>query len=99
MSLEQWPVENDVAALELEKMRLIYRAIPVPAYNLQNCLISPACYQQELQGALVEIHFTLSHCAFKNKDTLTADIHTLRVLHVPHTVVSLLKCHLPTSFQ
>ena len=53
--------------LELERMKGSYRAIPVPTYNIDNHLIHPASYRHELQGALVEIHFTLSHCTFKNK--------------------------------
>ena len=80
-------------------MKGSYRAIPVPAYNIDNHLIHPVSYHHELQGALVEIHFTLSHCVFKNKDAFTADIHTLHVLRAPHTVSPIVKRRLPSSFE
>ncbi|KAF8546827.1 hypothetical protein OG21DRAFT_1490782 [Imleria badia] len=97
--LDKWPVHNDIATLELERMKGSYCAVPIPAYNIANHLIHPATYRRELQGALVEIHFTLSHCAFKNKDTFTADVHTLQVLRAPHTVSSIVKHCLPSSFE
>ncbi|KAG6370933.1 hypothetical protein JVT61DRAFT_10780 [Boletus reticuloceps] len=97
--LDEWPVNNEVATAELEKMKGSYRAIPIPAYDFQNNHIHPASYRNELRGALVEIHFTLSHFAFKNKDTLIADIQTLHVLHTPHTVSSIVKPRFAPSFE
>ena len=97
--LDDWPVENEVVAMELEKMKPTHQALPVPAYNLENQLIHPANYRHELQGALVKIHFTLLHCSFKTKDAFTADIHSVWVLRAPHTVSSITKRRLPSSFE
>lgn len=99
VSLSDWPVDNDVAAEELERMKSTHCAIPLPAYDSDNHLIHPSAYRRELQGALVKIQFTLSHCAFKNKDAFSADIHTIRVLRAPHTVSSITKRRLPSSFE
>ncbi|KAF8546664.1 hypothetical protein OG21DRAFT_1490947 [Imleria badia] len=97
--LNDWPVDNDVAAEELESMKTTHCAIPLPAYDSDNHLIHPSAYRRELQGALVKIHFTLSHCAFKNKDAFSADIHMICVLRAPHTVSSITKRHLPTALN
>ncbi|KAF9241615.1 hypothetical protein BU15DRAFT_31872, partial [Melanogaster broomeanus] len=62
------------------EMNSTHRAVPLPAYDIHDQLIPPTSYRQQLQGALVEIHFDLSHSAFKGKDTYTADIHSIRVI-------------------
>lgn len=97
--LDNWPVENKVVAVELEKMKPTHWTLPVPTYNLENQLIHPANYCHELQSTLVKIHFTLLHCSFKIKDAFTADIHSVQVLHTPHTVSFITKHQLPSSFE
>ena len=56
-------------------------------------LVEPSRYHQHLQGALVQVHFTLTHCSIatkkKNKlfmpvcNTFSADIYSMRVLSPP----------------
>ncbi|KIK75096.1 hypothetical protein PAXRUDRAFT_173834, partial [Paxillus rubicundulus Ve08.2h10] len=54
-----------------------YHAMPLPAYNLNDQLIDTASYHQQLQGAIVKMHFILSHSTFKGNDTYTADIQSI----------------------
>lgn len=35
-----------------------YDAVPIPAYDMDGEPILPACYRSELEGALVELHFS-----------------------------------------
>ncbi|KAI6023473.1 hypothetical protein EDC04DRAFT_2725943 [Pisolithus marmoratus] len=35
----------------------------MPAYDIAGCLIMPSAYRRCLQGAIAEVHFTLSHWA------------------------------------
>ncbi|KAF9239986.1 hypothetical protein BU15DRAFT_61619 [Melanogaster broomeanus] len=97
VDLATWPVHSDGAQEELDEMKNNYRAIPLAAYDIQDHLIPPSSYRQKLQGAIVEIDFDLSHSAFRNKDTYTTDIRTIRVLKPPPYVTPAPKRSLPTT--
>jgi hypothetical protein len=92
-------VHSDAAEAELENMKTNYRATPLAAYDAHDRLIDAASYRPRLQGALVEMHFNLSHSAFKGKDTYTADIHTIRVLKPPQPSTAPKKHRLPATFD
>lgn len=62
---------------------------PLPAYDMHGHLIEPNFYQRRLEGALVEVHFTLTHWSIGKKgtaggtDIYTGDIEYIRVLAPP----------------
>lgn len=78
-----------------------HRGVPLAAYNSNQELIPPASYRACLQGAFIEIHFRMSHCAFKRKDTYAADIDTIRVLRAPPPPLNVIgaKRKLPSKFE
>ncbi|KAF8440515.1 hypothetical protein L210DRAFT_3539853 [Boletus edulis BED1] len=80
VALTNWPVHSDAARRALQCMEDDFRAIPLPAYDVNDTLIQPALYRQKLAGCLAQIEFQLSHVAFGNKDTFTADIYNIRIL-------------------
>jgi hypothetical protein len=80
-------------------MKNTHRAAPLAAYDMHDQLIHPTSYRQRLQGALVEIHFELSHSGFKGKDTYTADIHSIRVVRLPQSTATTQKRRLPATFS
>ncbi|KAF9232798.1 hypothetical protein BU15DRAFT_80809 [Melanogaster broomeanus] len=92
--LDDWPVHSEGARNALDDMKSTHHAIPLAAYDVDDQLIPPTSYRQQLQGALVEIHFNLSHSAFKGKDMYTADIHSIRVITVPPSTATTKKCPL-----
>lgn len=65
-----------------------HRVCPLSAYSTRNNKIHPSSYRTKLQGAIVEIQFTIAHVAIGNKDIFGADIVNINVLESPH--------HLPT---
>jgi hypothetical protein len=99
VDLNDWPVHSDAADEELNNMKNNYRATPLAAYDIHDRLIEPGSYRQRLQGAVAEIHFNLSHSAFKGKDTYTADIHSMRVLKPPLPSTLPKKHRLPATFN
>ncbi|KAI6015721.1 hypothetical protein BKA83DRAFT_4546287 [Pisolithus microcarpus] len=60
-SFQLWPLTNERHRAELLALRSSHRMRPLPTYDLDNDLLLPSTYQRYLQGAIVEIHFTLTH--------------------------------------
>ena len=62
---------------------------PIPAYDMHGYLIPPNLYRSHLAGAVVELHFELTHWLMKGRngevscDTYAADIVVIRVLVLP----------------
>ncbi|KAH0832152.1 hypothetical protein J3R83DRAFT_13063 [Lanmaoa asiatica] len=98
LPLSQWPVHSPTAKEALDLMGTAYRAIPLPAYDIDDQLIPPAQYRQRLSGALAEITFHLSHINFDDKDSFTGDIYSVRVLQAPPSASSAPKRKLPQTF-
>ncbi|KAF9233413.1 hypothetical protein BU15DRAFT_80120 [Melanogaster broomeanus] len=96
--LDDWPVHSEGARNALDDMKNTHRAVPLAAYDVHDHLIPPTSYRQQLQGALVEVHFDLSHSAFKGKDRYTADIHSICVITVPPSTATAKKRPLPATF-
>ncbi|KAM6496782.1 hypothetical protein JOM56_007255 [Amanita muscaria] len=84
-TMAEWPADNPEAQEDLDNIRHTHRVNFLPAYNVQGDLIEPQDYRKTLQGALVQIHFTLSHWFIAHKDTYTANICNMRVLAPPTT--------------
>lgn len=87
--IENWPVTTDAAREELLTMLQTHSVNPVPAYDMHGYLIDPLSYRNRLAGAIVELHFELSHWSMKGRageascDTYAADIVVIRVLVPP----------------
>ncbi|KAJ6463438.1 hypothetical protein C8R45DRAFT_519999 [Mycena sanguinolenta] len=87
-SMENWPIqpEHIEAKAQLDAMKYTYRALPLPAYDIQGRVIPPEEYLTALKGAVVRVTVHLKHWAIANKnyrggrDTYTADVENLRVL-------------------
>lgn len=62
-----------------------HRVVPLPAYDMHGELIEPKSYVTRLVGALVQVHFTMSHIpiATTRTDRFMADIVSVRVLAPP----------------
>ncbi|KAG2095412.1 hypothetical protein BD769DRAFT_1678335 [Suillus cothurnatus] len=90
--IKNWPTFNDAAKGGLENIKKTHRVVPIPAYNMKGNLIDPRQYRRALEGATVELHFTLTHWSFPAKadqpasmgvDTYTGDIVMIRVISPP----------------
>jgi hypothetical protein len=57
-----------------------HRVVPIPAYDANSRLITPAQYARTLKGAVVIIHFSLKHWAIDSVDIYVADIANIRVV-------------------
>ncbi|KAI6023031.1 hypothetical protein BKA83DRAFT_4272446 [Pisolithus microcarpus] len=70
---------------ELLALKSTHRVLPVPAYDLAGNLIHPTAYRRFLQGALVEIHFTLSHWGITGvrRDVYSGEIQFIHLLDAP----------------
>ncbi|KIO14778.1 hypothetical protein M404DRAFT_17638 [Pisolithus tinctorius Marx 270] len=92
-SIENWPTFSDAARGGLDSIRQTHQVIPIPAYDLEGKLIDPRFYRRYLEGAVVELHFNLSHWSISRqgipgKDVYTADIVMMHVLVPPHASVT-----------
>ncbi|KAI6152800.1 hypothetical protein EDD17DRAFT_1635375 [Pisolithus thermaeus] len=96
-SLETWPLTKESNRAELLSLKSTHRLLPVPAYDLDNDLIRPSAYRRSLQGALVEIHFTLSHwgIAAVRRDVYGAEIRQIRLLVPPVPLSPVKKRRIP----
>ncbi|KAI6041949.1 hypothetical protein EDC04DRAFT_2892453 [Pisolithus marmoratus] len=84
-SFELWPLTKEKYRGELLALKSTHRILPLPAYDLTGDLIRPSAYRRCLQGALVEVHFTLSHwpIASLKRDVYGAQIQLIRLLAPP----------------
>ncbi|KAI0054548.1 hypothetical protein BV25DRAFT_648934 [Artomyces pyxidatus] len=90
-TIAKWPTNSEVVRGELKEMKDTYDVIPIPAYDMYGDLISPKLYRIRLEGALVEVHFNLTHWSIGGRrgsatpaaDTYTADLVSMRVIVPP----------------
>jgi hypothetical protein len=84
-----WPVASEHAREALEKMKKTHRVNYLDAFDVNSKRIHPLKYRQCLQGAVVQIHFRMTHWAFPAKkgllacDTFVSDLVSMRVLVPP----------------
>jgi hypothetical protein len=90
LTIAGWPVHYDEAQEALNDMADTHRVNYIEAYGTDGALILPSMYRKRLQGALVRIHFTLSHWYIHAKvptkpanDAFAANISLIRVLVPP----------------
>ncbi|KIK25255.1 hypothetical protein PISMIDRAFT_9645 [Pisolithus microcarpus 441] len=60
-SFKLWPLTKEWTCVELLGLKASHCILPLPMYDLAGNLIRPSAYCCSLQGAIVEVHFTLSH--------------------------------------
>lgn len=84
-SFERWPLTRERHRAELLKLKNTHRILPIPAYDLANDLLKPSTYRRYLQGALVEIHFSLTHWGIAGikRDVYGGEIEIIRLLEPP----------------
>jgi hypothetical protein len=88
-TISGWPAYYPWAEEELKAMVNSHHVNYLEAYNMHGWLIEPRSYQKYLRGALVQIHFMLTHWSIGGKppkpscDTFAADIYSIRVLVPP----------------
>ncbi|KIL56468.1 hypothetical protein M378DRAFT_172685 [Amanita muscaria Koide BX008] len=84
-----WPAYYSQAQEELKNMVNTHRVRYLLAFDMNGHLIEPSEYRKHLQGALVQVHFTVTRWAIGARkgdeawDTFVADIHQMRVLSPP----------------
>ncbi|KAI6126361.1 hypothetical protein EDD16DRAFT_1702720 [Pisolithus croceorrhizus] len=100
-SFEMWPLTKESNHPELLSLKSTHRLLPVPAYDLNNDLICPLAYRHSLQGALVEIHFMLSHwgIAAVHHDVYSAEIWQIRLLVLPVPLSPIKKRRIPLHLE
>ncbi|KAI6025248.1 hypothetical protein PISMIDRAFT_11508 [Pisolithus microcarpus 441] len=86
-SFERWPLTKERNRAQLLALKHSHHLRPVPAYDLNNDLLHPSTYRRCLQGAIVEVHFTMSHwsIASTKRDVYGGLIKLIRIL-VPAVV-------------
>ena len=88
-TISGWPAYYPQAEEELKAMVKSHHVNYLEAYDMHGRLIEPRSYRKYLQGALVQIHFTLTHWSISGRppkpscDTFAADIYSIRVLVPP----------------
>ena len=90
-TMSNWPVINVEAEDERERLSATHRPVPLPAYDVDGELISPARCRESLAGAIVRVSFTLTHwfiSSGSNDDrssmnSFVADVHSIRQLVTP----------------
>ncbi|KIK18236.1 hypothetical protein PISMIDRAFT_109910 [Pisolithus microcarpus 441] len=60
-SFELWPLTKERTHAELLALKASHHILPLPMYDLAGNLIQPSAYCCSLQGAIMEVHFTLLH--------------------------------------
>ena len=93
--IQNWPTYHEAAAATHVDIKETHHIVPVLAYGLARKLIKPQNYHCQLEGALVELYFGLSHLSIARKrgepggnDVYTADIVIIHVLAMPNTIVA-----------
>ncbi|KAI0720527.1 hypothetical protein C8T65DRAFT_735857 [Cerioporus squamosus] len=91
--IENWPAYSEEGRAALTRMATLgtHKVIPLPAYNMHGDLIGPRFYRARLQGAVVELHFSLTHWRIGERkdrasakvDVFVAELDYLRVLVPP----------------
>ena len=93
VSIENWPTFHDTATSALDAIKGTHRVLPILAYGIDGKLIRPQMYCHQLEGALVELYFALSHWAIGDRkgntgnDVYAADIVMIHVLAPPCSTV------------
>ncbi|KAI5981832.1 hypothetical protein EDD15DRAFT_2182600 [Pisolithus albus] len=84
-SFQLFPLTNEKNRAELLALKSTHRIVPLPAYDFSRNIIRPGAYRRLLQGAVVEVHFTLSHwgIATAKRDVYGGNIEKIRLLVLP----------------
>jgi hypothetical protein len=91
LTISCWHTNSEEARLALEDIKMTHHVRPLHVYNTMGTRVDPKDYRDVLQGAIVRVHFTLSHWAITDKkdnkatgmDSFTADVANIHVLRPP----------------
>ncbi|KAI5993520.1 hypothetical protein EDD15DRAFT_2265779 [Pisolithus albus] len=64
IKMENWLLTKEKNHAELLMLHLTRRILPLLTYDLAGNLIRPIAYHHCLQGAIVEVHFTMSYWGY-----------------------------------
>ncbi|EMD38894.1 hypothetical protein CERSUDRAFT_92934 [Gelatoporia subvermispora B] len=94
--IANWPCWTNEAKAAIEDLKETHTVIPIPVYDHCNRLVKPKQYRAVLQGATVEVHFTLRHWSIGytasrggsdsgsgGLDVYSADVFAIHVIRPP----------------
>ncbi|KAI6027708.1 hypothetical protein PISMIDRAFT_13336 [Pisolithus microcarpus 441] len=86
-SFKHWPLMREQSHAELLALKKSHCLRPMPAYDINNDLLDPSMYCHCLQGAIIEVHFTLSHWSIAStKHDIFSSLIKLICILVPAVV-------------
>lgn len=91
---QKFPVTQQDTREELFELQKTHRMVPLQARGDDGYMLSPFDYRAQLENAIVELQFNLSHwpisprAGSSGKDSFTADIVQIRILVPPPPPVS-----------
>ena len=91
-TIENWPMFSMEAANAIDNIKHTHVINIPPFYDMKFMILDPKTYHQCLEGAVAEIHFTLTHHVIGKgkevKNVFTADIVDIVIIHggPPHVV-------------
>jgi hypothetical protein len=83
---KNWPIPDDFSH-DFDALKYTMQAVPLPLYH-DNHLVDPVHANEIINGALVEVQFTIQHWHIKDYDTFQATAEKINILklgpiHVP----------------
>jgi hypothetical protein len=87
-SIKNWPTAHPAAKEALKEMVTTHCVKPLEAFDMHGRLINPTSYHHQLEGALVQMRFTVTHLSIvgKKPDCFMANIVSMRVLVPPQKI-------------
>ena len=86
--IENWPTQSNAACEALKEMTHTHHVNYIEAFDMHGTLIFPTMYRRYLEGALVQVRFSMSHWADDSDETdsYASDIVSMRVLVPPQRI-------------
>ena len=81
--IAQWPVFTNDAKIALEAIADTHYIRAPPIYDIPGQLVKPHMYFKRFRGALVVVHFNVTHYKWDTKNTFCMDLAHLHVLITP----------------
>ncbi|EMD37980.1 hypothetical protein CERSUDRAFT_72610 [Gelatoporia subvermispora B] len=89
--IANWPCWTDEAKAAIEELKDTHRVVPIPIYDKEDMLVEPSRYRTVLQGAVVEVHFTIQHWSISKRgksegyafDAFSADVVSIKIVKAP----------------
>ncbi|OCH93892.1 hypothetical protein OBBRIDRAFT_832212 [Obba rivulosa] len=89
--IANWPCWTNEVKEAIEGLKETHSVIPIPIYGDDNKLVKPSQYRAVLEGATVEVHFSLRHWSIVKRksgnaeaprgvDAFSADVYAIHVV-------------------